>query len=534
MESRVDTRGWRTDDSVPISALHQDLLWRIFLINADMDNDKPTRHILFSGDQKLDLNVTFPDWKNRALVTTWSCSHVCRGWRELIIHSPSLWGQLIDLEILVFVQPRWRDAIMNRTGKSNLIVKGNVDGRKTNTQDFLVSILRDHWVRIQSLKVIINKAHAFPSQTWDYLCRPAPVLRIFHFQPVDIPLSVTIGPLFANNAPQLTDFQSHTIRLKLAASTPWLSHIRRFELSCPESMPVQNWLRVLESMPQIESLDLAWALDIPLDTETSIQLHLPNLQDIRLFDRLRPCVVFLAQITPAVGCRLSFLSEFSTLHLPQPQDMILAGQCLSKYMQNWFGNRAVTALSVSITHMIITIQEYQNPSFRSRPNFCISIGSVEPEILPTVFPIFDAFSSSAFSKITTFEFNVLLPRLQVLGSSVARFLLSLQFVETLQTVDGSLHHLNYLEETLRLTEDEPSELLPSFFPRLRSVKMLRRTDRISDLSQLEVEDILSFINLRRNQAPVQVLDLADWRPLKATHVLNRISGLKVIFKTVGA
>ncbi|KAF9562569.1 hypothetical protein CPC08DRAFT_372937 [Agrocybe pediades] len=90
-----------------ITRLPHEVLWNIFSMNANMYDDEPSRkneyHLL-------------ADLGRRAMVTTWKSTHVCRQWREIIIGATSLWGKLIDLEVLSFIDHIWFNEIMARTG----------------------------------------------------------------------------------------------------------------------------------------------------------------------------------------------------------------------------------------------------------------------------------------------------------------------------------------------------------------------------------------------------------------------------------
>ncbi|KDR83190.1 hypothetical protein GALMADRAFT_206817 [Galerina marginata CBS 339.88] len=71
----------------PFSRLPNGLLWNIFQLNSDMEDDP------------LDC-----DPQLRAVSVTRFNSQVCRTWRSLILCASSLWGRLIDLNSFKFVQ----------------------------------------------------------------------------------------------------------------------------------------------------------------------------------------------------------------------------------------------------------------------------------------------------------------------------------------------------------------------------------------------------------------------------------------------
>ncbi|KDR68641.1 hypothetical protein GALMADRAFT_256929 [Galerina marginata CBS 339.88] len=509
----------------PISKLHEDVLWKVFLVNADMKNDKGGR--TYVGDK-------VAGWTERALTITWTCSHVCRRWRQLIIHSPSLWGKLIDLDGLASIRPQWKDEIMRRTGSATLSVKGSVFAQKPTELSFALSILQDHWPRIQNLKLRISRGSTLPSRTWKLFYRPAPALQSFYLESRDgfqHPMSPTpsFGLIFANHVPLIRHFGSWRYDLKFTPEMTWISCIRRLDVSYNSSMSIDDWLLALGNMPQIEHLNLMLSFPFPPDTRTTTQVHLPNLAEICVNNRLRAWAVFLAQITPGIGCHLS-VSTVDEVEPYHPLDLTLATQVLSRYSQNWFNNRIVTTLSLSVLHTSLFIRErLSNPDAES---FQVDVGCAGPDELSTITPLLQAFSSCDFKNITTFDLLIDLFPFQVLDSSVHRFLASLPSVETLQIIlREEPSAFIPLQNALILAGHEDQELQTPVLPHVRTVKLLGPQEVWTPET---IEAFLPFLILRmKYQAPIQVLDLTDCQIKEGLHILDEITGLKVVYNSAG-
>ncbi|KAF9551913.1 hypothetical protein CPC08DRAFT_714976 [Agrocybe pediades] len=69
-----------TKKASPISILHEELLWNIFL-------------------EIIDDALVYPwEVEHRPIVVIRCCSHVCGRWRSVILSSSTIWGRLIDLD----------------------------------------------------------------------------------------------------------------------------------------------------------------------------------------------------------------------------------------------------------------------------------------------------------------------------------------------------------------------------------------------------------------------------------------------------
>jgi hypothetical protein len=127
----------------PIAKLHRDLLWQIFATNATLDLPKI--------GQEFGTYSSSPS----PLTTARHTSQVCVSWRQLIIDSPSLWGNIIDLEALQ--QDAWRNEVLLRTGNSDLSIFGDLGGEDfQHVKKFLEMLLKNHWTRIKWVHITID------------------------------------------------------------------------------------------------------------------------------------------------------------------------------------------------------------------------------------------------------------------------------------------------------------------------------------------------------------------------------------------
>jgi len=80
----------------PIFKLNEDLVWRIFLFDADLSDEIP-----FDGGRSLaPPSGQDPAFIMNGLTVTLRTSQVCQSWRSMILKSTVIWGRLIDLHIL--------------------------------------------------------------------------------------------------------------------------------------------------------------------------------------------------------------------------------------------------------------------------------------------------------------------------------------------------------------------------------------------------------------------------------------------------
>ncbi|KAF9475879.1 hypothetical protein BDN70DRAFT_883141 [Pholiota conissans] len=248
----------------PISSLHRDILWIVFSINSDP--------LPYAGRYTDDVNL-LPSTNTRR------SSQVCKLWREIILQSPSIWGNCFDLDLLNH-RYYWRNEILRRAGDAPLSLRIRsrrmaFDGHN-DTEDFIIKVICEHWERIRVLDIPVTKKIASNPGVRDALCRPAPQLRVFallnYREGADAPVedgdSYTFSAfpsgsqLFSNNAPSMEHFFSSGYVLPPSIlKSPFPSFVlsgklRGIILGKPLDIQLQHLLDIIEQMPLLEELSL--------------------------------------------------------------------------------------------------------------------------------------------------------------------------------------------------------------------------------------------------------------------------------------
>lgn len=188
--------------SPPIHKLPHDLLYYIFLTN--------THHVHRRIPRNFNSAPT-----NQGLVTTRRCSQVCQEWRRIILSSSSLWGRLLDLNLLQQSTHHWREEVLRRTGTSAPIwitMTSYPEPIPQVVEDFLFKVMNEHWNRIEVLDILIEGKTAIAWTTGsDVFTRPAPTLREF---------SVRLEPLISSNGFISLPNSLSSARLRLSNGPP--------------------------------------------------------------------------------------------------------------------------------------------------------------------------------------------------------------------------------------------------------------------------------------------------------------------------
>ena len=280
-----------------ISTLHEDLLWKIFLFNADLNDE-----IAFDSAPSRGQD---PAFTTNGLTVTRHTSQVCRFWRSLILGSTSIWGRVIDLNILKVSSQIWRDDVLKRTGEAPLDIKGELLGMSPTMAALFSTLVQYHWARIRSLNISIIGVQWIKKETWGFLKQPAPNMRVFsiylHDGYRDKPnfFSETNMELFANGAPSLKELRVTHITFDPDAS--WLAHLRNLDLASP--FLLRQLFEVLKNTPFLEMLTLRGKIiDNTESTREISQVILPRLRYINIAHQPEICLAILESNAPASGC----------------------------------------------------------------------------------------------------------------------------------------------------------------------------------------------------------------------------------------
>lgn len=531
------------NSSSPMMRLNQDVLWRTFSMNADMDNDEEFR--VYSNDILKNKN-------SRALFTTWHSSQVCQIWRHTILNAPSLWAQLIDLDGLSSVDKLMKEEIICRTASCSLYIAGHVFASSPKERDFFLSILLKDWTRIQSLKVTIGQSNEIPGNVWNILLEPTKTLVCFKLRAsngVNLPQeNHPISNLFANHAPSLKSFVSWKINFNFGYGDGlnWLSNIRQLNISYMSSMPLPQWLEALQHMPLLEDLQLMYpfpSVAPSLQNELNLPtIHLPKLMYIYIIHSLNSCAVLLDRIVPRIGCYL-YMDTLDDVHEPPPPSTILlATKVLSRYSQSFFANHPISALHYAVTHTAITISEYRLQHHDTSPMYRVYVCCGDPAQLSLLFPLLDAYTSCDFSNVETLRFDVDLFPAQTLNIDVFNVLLRFNSIKSLVfSNEGTIPALSGLAREYMDTLETSGAVPFPLFPHLHTIKAdgaYNFPGQIPGAKEAPLELLLLQQNLARFviwrrvvQAPVEVIDIADLGAAARVGIFDGISGLQIIIRT---
>ncbi|KDR65499.1 hypothetical protein GALMADRAFT_148644 [Galerina marginata CBS 339.88] len=280
----------------PILNLDNDILWWIFWLNADMEDEAQNENGIIAID------------------TLRYSSQVCSGWRQVILSFSSLWGQVINLSRLE-------------------------DHTAGLSEDVAAEILEHNWDRIRWLELDFTPFHWMDkldiAQFWETLRRPSEVLETFRitFEGMDQELSPILSPadfvVFNNLAPALRVFFAPNIKFNLDA--PWLANIRFLALNGWVS--AYDVIQAIPHMPFLECLtdEKSNAIAFTGDALSSLpQITAPSINKLIISSSsdMGPYMDFLAQIKPAAGCYLAYSHTSTALYT---ETLTLANQVLYNY-----------------------------------------------------------------------------------------------------------------------------------------------------------------------------------------------------------
>lgn len=239
----------------PISKLNDNILWSIFHFNSH-----PFEYSLEDGPEEISSFLEQPN-SEPPLVHNRRTSQVCRQWRRVIVNSPSIWGNAIDLQYVNQSGDEWRKEELNRTGNAPLTVIGQVGKDPVWLIDhnlyaipFTLTLLDAHWSQIRTL-IIHSYNAAINEQLQIASSRPAPNLEklviALHQNRVG-----NNAILFMNHAPRLRTLGTHGLSFNLSG-TSWSSNVRDLNLSWSQrDMSIPELLHGLANMASLETLCL--------------------------------------------------------------------------------------------------------------------------------------------------------------------------------------------------------------------------------------------------------------------------------------
>ncbi|KAF9551906.1 hypothetical protein CPC08DRAFT_714970, partial [Agrocybe pediades] len=321
------------------------------------------------------------------------CSQVCRHWRSIIVSSSSIWGRLIDLDLLTGqTTDDWMKEVVRRAGEALLWVYGEI-GSYYNTQHrFLLTFLQDNWGRVELLVVDAhtssNKTLALledQKATWSFLLKPAPRLRWFYFilrsyyygypsLGTESGPPLLTGPIFKDSAPLLTDFHiSSPAYFTFSIQAPWIPNLCAVKFSTNFTM--EEVLMALQRMPRLAEL----AVDIGPKTLIGWQgpdITLPRLRSLDLRGELCSAGTILQHITPSTDCGIAVVElEHPKTYIPDANYAEYAQYetALAKYVVPCLSQHLPSAVVFNINYITTALWDVRDSVSDGRRSFHVSL-----------------------------------------------------------------------------------------------------------------------------------------------------------------
>ncbi|PPQ66029.1 hypothetical protein CVT26_010785 [Gymnopilus dilepis] len=312
-----------------ISALHDHLLQQIFKENADISSPVEVNRVgtvthddFVLDDIKSKDNATTASLGRRtrmhALTTTVRSLSVCRHWYWMLTvpsrWTSSLWGGLLDLDVLSETKPEVIQQILARAGNvAPLSVKGTDLPFHGRMAKFAFDIVRDHWDRLEWVDISIHKdSRVSPAevQFWKRIATPAKRLRRFFFTFSDPTIA---GPVMLKDAPNLKEFHS-TPSSPLLLNSSWVSqltHLSIDSMGYPSLLMFDfpSFLNALHGMRNLENLGITNTGLAVGNYKDHRMLKLTNLRSLTLKDEFNTCFAFLRHLSPSPQCRLDIHTQ---------------------------------------------------------------------------------------------------------------------------------------------------------------------------------------------------------------------------------
>lgn len=302
--------------STTIQTLPPELLLTIFTMNSVMA-------------RREEVSSKFLPWKDNEIYVTHRTSQTCRAWRSLMLNSPQIWANCVDIDVFKN-RKGYQDHVIKQLGQAPISIRGHIDvspGPEVPFVQFLSSLFNGNWSRICSFDIMIL-CHSSETNNsfWEFLSRSNPVLHTFI---VEVHGVIPIGfteidkriPLFSGDAPCLKTFQwilppSHPTKLQ------WFPQVH--ELGCklpigpaPITLPATHLSRrisalwdSIRSIKHLTSLQLVNCIqdfqDLP-----SKGIDLRNLQYLEVACELQQCLSLLDNVVihPSICLNLTTTSH---------------------------------------------------------------------------------------------------------------------------------------------------------------------------------------------------------------------------------
>ncbi|KAF9475203.1 hypothetical protein BDN70DRAFT_884015 [Pholiota conissans] len=515
----------------PISKLNVDVLMQIFSINVELHPPIPKRD--------------YPNYEPRSmspLTNTRCCSQVCKFWRSIILGSPLLWANSIDLDTLRQRKDTWRREVLRRTGTALLVVRSTLAPELgTAMERFAMDMICANWERMKVLDIAVDSPSFLKSVKVKFR-RPARNLYAFAITSLRLGTAERVleGALFAGKAPRLSIFSitssssSHPYREFPFAPILFTNHLCKLTLDDPLIISAPALLAACASMPSLEELSLVIERITAAATSEVQSISLPRLKSLRV--RSDPFSIF---------------PEFLGRIIARPSHQFLAG-CSLGHIRSWDDAEQNSAAYIERIPKIIvsylSIFFEDNNSALSRPT-CLDL-NIRDNLVISVY------AQSCSIENAYFRMTVSGRRPSGIDDAVVQALLTVDF-------PSSLTRLHFEPPNLSRSHTSKIPSLAPIFHTLNSITDLHTTVKglsyiVSVSSQAKghiffrnlhtvilmdsIQDthfysastrlvVQSFFAHRYHVSPVSVLDLTSIpRQSGDLRYLEELEGLKVVWK----
>ena len=242
----------------------------------------------------------------------WVCvTHVCRRWRETALNHPRFWSHINLTQLTPVGMPE----ILARTKTVPLHLEADVTKWSTEQIVAFEKQLETHISHIRYLS--ISGGH-LPTLL-EKFASSAPILESLSLS-TKSPSLVSSSPdsspaiipdnLFNRTTPNLTSLELEYCNISWLS--PFLKGLRTlqiFNLSTEARPKLEDWLNVLNEMPQLEELSLQSATPLapltgPLIPEPSRSATLPSLTRFHILDSTKECALAITHLVLPALTRL--------------------------------------------------------------------------------------------------------------------------------------------------------------------------------------------------------------------------------------
>ncbi|PPQ80434.1 hypothetical protein CVT26_004036 [Gymnopilus dilepis] len=525
----------------PISKLNQDVLWLIFMLNTEMINSFGDVYSWAKSDSEISV-----------LDTTLISSHVCQGWRSLLLKWPVIWGRSLHLDRLFQLgEEGWKE-IIRRTRTAPLFIVGYIDFNIEFAAQVVTHLLRANWKRVQ--KLCVHFSHIPSPELVEVFVWDAPILETFALEKsypalAGLPALKGEARLFKGSAPHLRFLSSSAVAFDMAnfAEVTWLGQLRTLNLADMTINPTELVV-IIAHMQRLESLYLRWPSWIiqtidakALEMIEQHSINLPHLVNFRISHSFRIDLAFIHIIKPSKHCTLTEFSPICRKRETVNQgDIVATIKALLPYVDRYFSFWTIREVSISAGqdlgfHFGVHHSERLRELHRllkdtkpdPRPNFTINLSSLMGfPIRPGVDPVSCIVTLlkphlANLSSVQNLTFNIF-PR----NDSW----MDLEFIALVAAFRG-VESLTIGYSSLEVLDRYQVDNTKMFFPQLRRLKIIRsRID--GPISAEAFELILKNYFSRRDVAgvpPIRALDF-DVKPLGDWSFLDKLTGLKLYHK----